>query len=262
MGAVRLASLTLEGFKSFATRVELSFPGALIAIVIGINEEGQVCDLEPGHHASDEFLYQSGGTDHWPDERMHPISKEIGQGSLHTLLYPALLATCFYNRKNLRVVRVPTAEQNRTADKKIFSQIALCFALIFAGIITADYFLQLTVVLPSILSKETEGLSLFSMYNPHGIFVSLESLGYLLMNSALLALAGVFVGKNKVEFAIRWIFLIAFILAVISFGVIILAGYPIVFFEVAIITINVIVLIASGVLLSLFFRRIERTKKI
>jgi chromosome segregation protein len=33
MGAVRLASLTLEGFKSFATRMELSFPGALIAIV-------------------------------------------------------------------------------------------------------------------------------------------------------------------------------------------------------------------------------------
>ena len=88
--------------------------------MIGINEEGQVCDLEPGHHASDEFLYQSGGTDHWPDERMHPISKEIGQGSLHTLLYPALLATCLYNHKNLRVVRVPTAEQNRTADTKIF----------------------------------------------------------------------------------------------------------------------------------------------
>ncbi|MBZ5588299.1 MAG: chromosome segregation protein SMC [Acidobacteriia bacterium] len=33
MGSVRLASLTLEGFKSFAGRVELSFPGAIIAIV-------------------------------------------------------------------------------------------------------------------------------------------------------------------------------------------------------------------------------------
>ncbi len=33
MGALRLSSLTLEGFKSFATRIELSFPGALIAIV-------------------------------------------------------------------------------------------------------------------------------------------------------------------------------------------------------------------------------------
>ena len=40
MGAVRLESLTLEGFKSFATRVELSFPGALIAIV-GPNGAGK-----------------------------------------------------------------------------------------------------------------------------------------------------------------------------------------------------------------------------
>jgi chromosome segregation protein len=40
MGAVRLDSLTLEGFKSFATRVELSFPGALIAIV-GPNGAGK-----------------------------------------------------------------------------------------------------------------------------------------------------------------------------------------------------------------------------
>ena len=40
MGSVRLASLTLEGFKSFAGRVELSFPGAIIAIV-GPNGAGK-----------------------------------------------------------------------------------------------------------------------------------------------------------------------------------------------------------------------------
>ena len=40
MGAFRLASLTLEGFKSFASRVELSFPGAIIAIV-GPNGTGK-----------------------------------------------------------------------------------------------------------------------------------------------------------------------------------------------------------------------------
>lgn len=154
------------------------------------------------------------------------------------------------------VVLIACIHIQSPTDKKIFSQIALSFSLIFASIVTADYFIQLTVVLPSILSKETEGLSLFSMYNPHGILVSLESLGYLFMNSALLALAGVFVGKNKLERAIRWIFLIAFTLAVGSFGAITLAGYPIVFFEVTILTINMIVLIALGVLLSLFFRRI------
>ncbi len=40
MGSVRLASLTLEGFKSFAGRAELSFPGAIIAI-IGPNGVGK-----------------------------------------------------------------------------------------------------------------------------------------------------------------------------------------------------------------------------
>jgi chromosome segregation protein len=40
MGAIRLASLSLEGFKSFAGQMELSFPGALIAI-IGPNGAGK-----------------------------------------------------------------------------------------------------------------------------------------------------------------------------------------------------------------------------
>ncbi len=45
MGAFRLASLTLEGFKSFASRVDLSFPGAITAIV-GPNGAGKsnICD--------------------------------------------------------------------------------------------------------------------------------------------------------------------------------------------------------------------------
>lgn len=40
MGSVRLASLTLEGFKSFASRTDLSFPGSIIAIV-GPNGAGK-----------------------------------------------------------------------------------------------------------------------------------------------------------------------------------------------------------------------------
>lgn len=40
MGSIRLASLTLEGFKSFAGRTELSFPGAIVAIV-GPNGAGK-----------------------------------------------------------------------------------------------------------------------------------------------------------------------------------------------------------------------------
>ena len=159
------------------------------------------------------------------------------------------------------VVLIACIHHQAPHDKKVFSQIGLSFAVIYAGLIASDYFIQWTVVLPSILSKETEGLALFSLYNPHGLFVALESLGYLMMNTALLVIAAVFAGRSRVERAIRWLFVIGFVLAVGSFSVITLAGYQIVYFEIAIITINVIVLIASGALLSLFFKRIERMEK-
>ncbi|HVQ01740.1 MAG TPA: hypothetical protein VMT57_09545 [Candidatus Thermoplasmatota archaeon] len=143
-------------------------------------------------------------------------------------------------------------------DKKVFSQIGLSFAVIYAGLIVADYFLQWTVILPSIVSNETEALSLFSMYNPHGIFIAFESLGYLIMNVAFLFLAAVFSGPSRLHRAIRWLFIISFILAVGSFSLLTLAGYPIVVFEVVIITIIVVVLIVAGVLLSILFKRTER----
>jgi hypothetical protein len=75
---------------------------------------------------------------------------------------------------------------NAANDKKVFSQIGLSFALIYATIITIDYFVRLAVIEPSIVSGETAGLSLFAQYNPHGIFIGLEGLGYLMMSVAFL----------------------------------------------------------------------------
>jgi len=83
--------------------------------------------------------------------------------------------------------------------KRIFSQVALSFVLIYAGLTVSDFFLQWTVVLPSITSNETAQLSLLSIYNPHGIPVAIESLGYLLLDAALLFLAPVFRGRNSLS---------------------------------------------------------------
>jgi hypothetical protein len=153
------------------------------------------------------------------------------------------------------VVLLACIHDQAPPDKKVFSQIGLSFAVVYAGLIASDYFVQWTVVLPSILSNETGGLSLFSLYNPHGLFVALESLGYIMMNVALLSLSAVFAGRSRLERAIRWLFVTGFVLAVGTFGALSLAGSPIVVFEVVIITINVTVLIVSGALLSLFFKR-------
>ena len=66
-------------------------------------------------------------------------------------------------------------------SRRALSLIGLCLASIAARIITLDYFTQLEVVAPSLLRGETDGLALFTQYNPHGFFIALEDLGYLML---------------------------------------------------------------------------------
>lgn len=94
-------------------------------------------------------------------------------------------------------------------------------------------------------------------YNPHGVFIALEELGYLLMSLSFLSIAPVFANRNRLESAIRWIFVIAFILSILS-----LAVFSIYYgldrqdrFEVVVLSINWLVLVISGFLLSFLFRR-------
>ena len=77
-----------------------------VVMVIGLDGEGRICDLEGGARPN-EFHYASGGTDRWPGQPAHPLSRELAQG-LHTLLYPVLLATSLCNRQGARIEHVPT----------------------------------------------------------------------------------------------------------------------------------------------------------
>jgi hypothetical protein len=166
-------------------------------------------------------------------------------------LYPGfLLAPTF-------VTLMACIHSYASEERKMFSRVALSFALVYATVVMTDYFIQFTVVIPSLLSGETGGLSLFTQYNPHGIFIALEALGYLMMTAAFLFAAPVFQG-GRIERSIRWLFVGSFVPALGSFVALALLRYDIVAFEVTILTIDWIVLIASGVLLSVVFRRIER----
>lgn len=166
-------------------------------------------------------------------------------------LYPGILLALIF------IVLVVCIHSYAPSDRKIFSHIALSFAVIYATIILIDYFIQFTVVIPSILTGETAGLTLFTQYNPHGFFIALETLGYSMMSGAFLFVAAVFAG-GKLERALRWIFIAGFVAAVLFFTALSLLHYDLIAFEVTIITINSIVLIVSGVLLSVVFRRAVR----
>jgi hypothetical protein len=141
---------------------------------------------------------------------------------------------------------------------RTFSRIALAFAVAYAVVISVDYFVQFAVVIPSLQAAETEGLSLFTQYNPHGLFIAGEALGYLLMSVALLCVAPLFVG-GRIERAIRWLVVAAFVLVVAALIGLWLVGGDLVAFEVAVLSIDWLVLIGSGALLSILFRRASRT---
>lgn len=170
-------------------------------------------------------------------------------------MYPAILLTVIY------VVLMVCIHHYASKEKKIFSQIGLSFALISATVLMLDYFIQISVIQPSLVKGETDGIALLTQYNPHGIFIALEEIGYLMMSAGFLSMAPVFSKTNRLENPIRWIFIISFILTIISLIMIsILYGiHREYLFEVAVITINWTVLIVSGILLSVVFKRAMRT---
>lgn len=169
-------------------------------------------------------------------------------------MYPAFLMALLF------VVLVVCIHHYAAADKKIFSQIALSFAVISASVLATNYFIQLTVAQPSFLKGEVEGLSLFSQYNPHGVFIALEDIGYLMMGIAFLFIALIFDRRERLERALCFLFIISGILAVGSLIILaLLYGSDLKYrYEVTVILIDWVALIVSGALLSVFFRRAGR----
>jgi hypothetical protein len=166
-------------------------------------------------------------------------------------MYPALLMALLF------IVLVVCIHHYTAVDKQVFSQIALSFAVISAAAHAINYFIQLAVVQPSLLKGEVEGLSLFSQYNPHGIFIALEDIGYLMMGVAFLFIAAVFGQRERLERAIRLLFITSSVLAIGSLvSLALLYGSDLEYrYEVVAILIDWITLIVSGALLSVFFRR-------
>jgi hypothetical protein len=159
----------------------------------------------------------------------------------------------------LFVVLTVCIHDTAAPGRRALSGSAVAFAVIAALAIVVDYGIQLTVLQPSMVKGQTEGLALFSQYNPHGIFIALEDVGYLAMGLAFLFVAPAIPCTSTLERSTRRLFTAGGALTVVS--LVLLSGwyrtnldYR---FEVTAILITWLVLIASGVLLNrLFVRRI------
>ena len=140
--------------------------------------------------------------------------------------------------------------------KRHLSLAGLCFASIAAAILAIDYFFQFQVAEPSLLRGETGGLALFTQYNPHGLFIALEDLGYLALCIAFVFVGAAFPGAKGLARAIRWTLVVA---GFLGFGCFVAMawrfGLDIEYrFEVAIISITWTALVVLGVMFAFFFR--------
>jgi hypothetical protein len=169
-------------------------------------------------------------------------------------MYPAALLSMAF------IVLVACIHRHARDELKVFSLVAICFASLGAALILPDYVIQIAGVQPSLLDGQVSGLSLFSQYNPHGIFIALEDGGYSLMGLAFL-FSGLSLGRlTRLQRVARRLLVISGV-AVIG----VLVSFALIFgkdleyrFEVIALSIDWIVLVVAGVLLGVVFKRLMR----
>ena len=119
-------------------------------------------------------------------------------------MYPALIVSILYP------VLMVCIHYYASPERKIFSHIGVSISLIASAILIVDCFVQVSVIQPSLLKGETDGIAMLSQYNPHGLFIALEEIGYLLMSLSFVFLAPVFLPADRVRKALRIIFALGF----------------------------------------------------
>jgi hypothetical protein len=88
----------------------------------------------------------------------------------------------------LALLLVSAQPARQVAGARMAHRVATSLATLAAGVLLTDYGIQLMVVQPSLVKKETEGLGLWSQLNPHGVFIALQNIDYLLLALAFVSL--------------------------------------------------------------------------
>jgi hypothetical protein len=125
-------------------------------------------------------------------------------------MYPAMLLMLVF------IAFIASVHEYAPPPRKIYSLLGLCLAVIAAAVLLVTYFIQVTVMQPSLEKGQLDGWAMLTMYNPNGVFIALEELGYLLMSLALVCIAPVFMQKTKVERTIRWLLVLSLATALAS----------------------------------------------
>jgi hypothetical protein len=107
------------------------------------------------------------------------------------------------------VVMMLSVHYYASQEKKILSLSAAAFAILYAALTGANYFVQITAVRLSILNGgDIDALAPFIMANPQSAMLAIDTLGYFFLFLATLFAAPVF-GGDRLENAIRWLLIVS-----------------------------------------------------
>ena len=166
-------------------------------------------------------------------------------------MFPAMVATLGY------VAFMVGLHGRAGGECRSWSRFAVILAAMAGAVITTDYFLQLSVIQPSIVAGETDGVSLLTQYNPHGIFIALEEFGYLLVSLSLVCMVPAMARETALERSTRRVFVVGGLLNALALAWILLRfgherGY---LFEIVVISVDWLMLIAGTFMMAPVFRR-------
>jgi hypothetical protein len=168
-------------------------------------------------------------------------------------MFPAIILSFSYMLMMISVHKAATPE------KSVFSLAGVAFSVISTLILSVDYFVQVSFIQPSLLAGETEGIAMISQFNPHGLFIILEEMGFITMNISFIFLAPALTSSTRIERSLRLTFIIGFSLMLLSFAALVLIyginrEYR---FEIIIISITWIELIIVSILFTKYFKKIS-----
>jgi hypothetical protein len=126
--------------------------------------------------------------------------------SFQPLPFLAWIVPCFFLAP--MILTMMTCLHSWTGEEKqTWSLLALVFAVVYATLLSANYYLQMTIVQHHLVNGTTEGLSLwlYAYDYPYTIPGALEAVGYGFLSVSFLCAAQVF-GRGKLQQWVRWTF--------------------------------------------------------
>jgi hypothetical protein len=166
-------------------------------------------------------------------------------------MFPALAAIVFY------IALLVALDGRAATENRVVTRLGIAFGVVAATTLLGDYYVQLAVIQPSLAGGEADGIALVTQYNPHGLFIALEELGYILTSLSLVCMVPSLRRSIGLERAVRYVFVGSFVLTISALGWFMLRnGHARSYlFEIAVISIDWTALVIGAAMLVFIFRR-------